>query len=111
MRVGFGLAVADPFGAAARLAVGLVLGVVAGPAHAPVNRANRPIPIFTASIRRAFLFVLMQLLMKVALSATLAFTAIVAGFVPSSVALAAVHTVSGHVTDASTAFIYEVFGQ
>ena len=40
--------------------------------------------------------------MRVALSATLAVTAILAGFIPSSVALAAVYTVSGQVTDAST---------
>ena len=99
MRVGFGLAVGDPPGAAVRLAVGLVLGVVPGAAHAAINR---PIPSVAASVRRLLLFVLMQLLMKVALSATLAFTAILAGFVPSSVALAAVYTVSGHVTDAST---------
>ncbi|GAC1698864.1 MAG: hypothetical protein NVS9B6_09630 [Candidatus Limnocylindrales bacterium] len=74
----------------------------------------------------------MQLLMRIALSAVLAFTAIFAGFVPSSIANAAVYAVSGHVTDASTGapldgvvavvkelsfgggnsgFIYEGFGQ
>ena len=36
------------------------------------------------------------------MSATLGLTSILAGFVPSSVALGAVYTVSGHVTDAST---------
>jgi len=75
-----GLAVGDPLG----VAVGLVLAV--GAAHAAINR---PIPSVTASAYRPLLFVIMRLLMRVALSATLAFTGILAGFVPSSVALAA----------------------
>ena len=98
MRVGFGLAVGEALTAATGLAEGLAL-VVAGEAQAAVNKA---IPSVIASVRRPLVFLFMQLLMRVALSAALALTAILAGFVPSSVANAAVYTVSGHVTDAST---------